>query len=375
MTFAEAVDGDGTWSDRRLDIARAEGDQAADAVIARLSDSEIGHSLAGLRHWRRNLEPVPENLPALLREFMGESATLPPWVDPAMLERAHRLFARYPADLLAMLFYAALPECYAAADGAIVLLHSRRMAYTVRSRLMDTARFVVDVMSPGAMGPAGSGVRSAQRVRILHAVIRRRMLSGGQRHAPSGTPVNQEEMAGTLLAFSLVSIDALGRLGARVSESDQEAYIHAWNVVGHLLGVRYELLPKPVSEARLAIDVLRRRNHRPSPEGRKLAAVLLGFAASRFPPPARGLPGELMRFLVSDQTADLLGIPEDLRARRLVPFLELAFRIRDHFTRVLPPTRVLDIPNWLPFVRAVLWVETNVDEVGGRRASLLARSV
>jgi uncharacterized protein (DUF2236 family) len=167
-------------------------------------------------------------------------------------------------------------------------------------------------------------------------------------------------MAGTLLAFSLVSIDALGRLGVLVDEDDREAYVHAWNVVGHLLGIRHELLPESVAEARVAIDALRRRNHRQSPGGRELVAVLLSFAASRFPPPVKGLPGELMRFLVSDRTAELLGIPEDLRARRLVPLLGSAFRLRDRVTRILPQARVLDIPNWLPFVRAVLWMETNM---------------
>lgn len=351
----------GTWSDGPLDLVRQEGDRAADAIAAGLRDSETVSVLAVLRRYGRNRDRLPRELPPAVREFLTDSGSLPPWFDRAKLDRGQRIFARYPADMLATLFYAALPECYAAADGTVVLLQSRRMAYAVLPRLMDTARFVIDVMSPGALGPAGSGVRSAQRVRWLHAVIRRGVVSTGWWDNASRAPVNQEELAGTLLAFSLVSIEALQKLGVQIEEDDREAYIHAWNVVGHLLGIRQELLPGSVAEARLAVEVLRRRNHRPSSAGRELAGVLLSFAASRFPPPARGLPAELMRFLVSDGTADLLGIPEDLRARQLVPLVGAAFRLRGRVTQMLPAARVLDIHNWLPVVRAVLWIETNLE--------------
>ena len=53
-------------------------------------------------------------------------------------------------------------------------------------------------------------------------------------------PVNQEDMVGTLLTFSAVILDGLKKMGFSISTSDADAYLHAWNVVGHLSGVEIE---------------------------------------------------------------------------------------------------------------------------------------
>lgn len=104
-----------------LEAARAEGDQAADQVVTSLSAYELSRCWAVLREWEENSEPVPSTLPGIVKEFFEESAALPSWVDADKIQEVHRLYSRYPADLLAMLLYAALPECYAAADGASLL--------------------------------------------------------------------------------------------------------------------------------------------------------------------------------------------------------------------------------------------------------------
>ena len=58
-----------------------------------------------------------------------------------------------------------------------------------------------------------------------------------------GLPINQLQLLGTLLSFSVVGIKALGRSGVRVSPYQAEAYIHVWNLVGHQMGIREDLLP------------------------------------------------------------------------------------------------------------------------------------
>ena len=68
------------------------------------------------------------------------------------------------------------------------------------------------------MQPGAVGWRSAIRVRALHARVRRRLLSPAAtaeawRTAEWGVPINQEDMAAVLLAFSynvIVGLDGLG---------------------------------------------------------------------------------------------------------------------------------------------------------------------
>lgn len=347
-----------------LETARDEADPAADQVAADISASELSRSWVILRGWKKNSEPVPAALPTSLREFFEESAALPRWADPEKLQDAHRLYARYPADLLAMLLYAALPECYAAPDGASVLSQTNSMAASPGLRLLVTAKFVVDVMSRDSLMPEGNGIRSVQKVRWMHALVRQRLTKTGDWASEKGVPINQEHLSGTLIAFSQVSIDALIKMGARITASEQAAYLHRWAVTGHLMGIKDEYLPYSVAEARSLSVIIRKRNHRSSEVGQQLMAELIEFAQSRFPPLTRGMPAALVRHLVP-QTADLLGVPVAGRSRHLVSALRLGFMMRRHVNRALPVTRALDLYNRLFFVRALLRLETHL----GRRSS------
>ncbi|MBK8044673.1 MAG: DUF2236 domain-containing protein [Haliscomenobacter sp.] len=72
---------------------------------------------------------------------------------------------------------------------------------------METAQFVIDVLSPGGLSPAGKGVRSAQKVRLIHASIRHFLKQRGWDTEDLGEPLNQEDKAGTLMAFSALLLD------------------------------------------------------------------------------------------------------------------------------------------------------------------------
>jgi ER-bound oxygenase mpaB/B'/Rubber oxygenase, catalytic domain len=347
-----------TWSDRELDAARKVGDPEADSLFSLLHESHGAESWSALTSRVWGGPSIPQDLAPPLLTFLDMSAKLPHWANEDKINRAQRLYDRYAADLLAMLLYAALPQCYAAADGTQVLLHTKRLADSPRSRLTTTARFVVDVMSPGSLAPNGRGVRSGQTLRLVHAAVRRHIFDSGSWDSSNGVPINQEDMAGTLVAFSQVSLDALIKMGARISGADQDAYVHAWSVIGHLMGIRRGLLCDSIGEARVLSQLVRRRHHRESEAGRRLTGELLAFAGSRFPHPLKGMPAALVRYLISDETADLLGIPSSNRTRHLVALLRAGFWSRDVVSQLIPPVRVIDFYNRLPFVKAVLWVES-----------------
>ena len=67
--------------------------------------------------------------------------------------------------------------------------------------------------------------------------------------AANAVPNNQEELAYTLLTFSYVFLRALRRLGIPFTREQEQDYLHAWNVAGHYLGIRRELMVDTMEEA------------------------------------------------------------------------------------------------------------------------------
>jgi hypothetical protein len=87
--------------------------------------------------------------------------------------------------------------------------------------------------------PGGEGYQTTLRVRVLHAKVRRALLAHKQWNLPEyGVPLNQQDMAVTLLAFSvnaLLGVEMV--LGFALSKREQLAYLAYWRYLGWLLGV------------------------------------------------------------------------------------------------------------------------------------------
>jgi hypothetical protein len=126
-----------------------------------------------------------------------------------------------------------------------------------------------------------------------------------------GTPINQEDLAGTLLTFSYVVAEPMPRLGVRLPRKDVDAYLHTWNVIGHLLGLSDEMMVHDKTDAAALVDAIRRRQFRASPEGQDMAAALLKLLDELTPfhqfddtiPP-------LIRHLIGEEAADMLLVPK-----------------------------------------------------------------
>jgi len=245
-------------------------------------------------------------------------AELPDWADPARIAVAQGLFARRGWEIALALFCSSLPQCYAVARNARLLAGTGELTQRPSRRLLETARFVVAVMEPGALGPGGRGVEAVRRLRALHDGVRQRALREPTWDPSWGTPLNQEDLAGTLLTFSLLPLEALSRLGRPPAPAEAEAWLHAWNVVGHLLGVERQALPPDLATATQQMDALRRRHWSASAEGGRLATALVTVLRSCLPGPLAPLRVPLIRHLAGDRCADLLGLPRAGAARWLV---------------------------------------------------------
>jgi hypothetical protein len=211
------------------------------------------------------------------------------------------------------LFCSSLPQAYAAARGAHVIIQTQGMTRHVKQRIFETAQFLFDAMDVGALEPTGRGVRTIQKMRLMHAAVRHLLLT---RAAPAwdvgryGQPINQEDLAGTLMTFSVVTLDALQKLKVPVSPAEADAWLHTWKVVGVLLGVREELLPVDVADGEQLMEAIRDRQWESSGDGVALGSALVGLMQSYFPGALfDGLPVALIRTLSGDHCADLLRLP------------------------------------------------------------------
>src|SRR5690349_7900190 len=64
-------------------------DDEADPLVASLIDrGDVPQVNALLRTWKKNGQPLPDGLPADLRDFMESARRLPPWTDQAKLAKA-----------------------------------------------------------------------------------------------------------------------------------------------------------------------------------------------------------------------------------------------------------------------------------------------
>jgi hypothetical protein len=322
---------DSRWTDALLDRMRRLGDPLADDPVAAVLDrGGVGEVNAMMRTLVRVDQLVPQDLPDELATYLAQTLPLPKWADQRKIVRGQRVFERWGVYICVCLFSASLPSSYAAAKGVQVLHLTARLDTDARRRVLETGQFLVDVLCVGSLDERGKGRRTIQRVRLMHAAVRHLIKArNGQQpglwNPEWNEPINQEDLAGTLLAFSGAVIEPLRRLGIRLSAKDIDAYLHLWNVVGHLLGVHDELLVRDADDATALIAAIERRQFKPSSAGQELTSALLELLDEMTPGRQfDDLNPALIRHLIGDEVADMLGVPQSDVVDELGPFARVA---------------------------------------------------
>lgn len=305
------------WTAETLQPLRSIGDPLADAVIAEVfSNGGVPAMNALMSGFVANEHLVPENLPAPVRNYLLNSAGLPAWADPELIRAGENVFWRFGPRIILVLTCYSLPFCYLGRNGVPVLAMTNRLSSNPRRRIIETAQMVVDCMSPGGLANSGGrGRLTIQKVRLMHATIRRLAPTAPTWKPEYGVPVNQEDLAGTLMSFSQITLDGLEKLGIPLTGQDRQAYLHCWNVVGHLLGVHDDLLPaNPVQGEALAAAIAAHQ-FGPTPEGRDLTKALVDMLAHILPGDLfNHLPAVMVRYFLGSQWAGWLGVHEGVLA-------------------------------------------------------------
>jgi len=185
------------FTDAFLEPYRTRGDARADAAIAELGDAKPGGLFAPSKLARRECSRAPSH-----------ARTVPSWVDFEAMAPGHARAMEHSISAGLTLLTASLVESFASAKAAKVLVRSGRLRTVPARRLFETARFVFDIALSHGAPPDSEAHRNVLEVRLLHAFIRRQILTRGAWDAGWGHPINQEDYASTLLMFSHVFVAA-----------------------------------------------------------------------------------------------------------------------------------------------------------------------
>ncbi|MET0663487.1 MAG: oxygenase MpaB family protein [Ilumatobacteraceae bacterium] len=303
-----------TWS--FLDELRLHGDPEADEAVGTFLDSELETPATDLMTRMIAAAPGSDESSRALGEFVDKRPPLPAWAEPELIEHGQDLFAQYVPQFGLALWMASIPAGYAGAKDALVLERTAQLVSHPKRRFLETGQFVLDVMTKGGLDDAGSGAADIRHVRLMHAAVRHMLRHEDHGHSLSGwdptfgVPLNQEALLATQFTFSIVGLRSLQRFGIHLSDLDKEAYTHLWSVIGHLMGVRDDLLPLDFADSSTVWDRITAKEYGSSPGGTLLTRHAIEVMRQLIPGRwLDGLPASGIRFLLGNETADLLEVP------------------------------------------------------------------
>jgi hypothetical protein len=327
------------WPQAQLDELRQVGDPLADeavgAIIAEKGLDEARHLFDQLI---RNIELPKDELPDSLQAFWEATNQLPDWADWERIQLANDFFLDHGHRFLVFLYYKSLPILYSCAKGAEVLIRTGRLAHgseqldVFSRRIAETGQFLMNVMAPEALKPGGIGIQAIQKVRLIHAAIRHFVgKSAGWKKEELGVPVNQEDMAITLMTFSIALTDGLKQFRIEEDKERIEAFIHTWSAIGRNMGIQGDLLPSDSPRARLLMTSILRRQSRASEAGKKLTQSLIDFSKDKLPAEIRQLPHWMILHLTGKDIASKLGVQPSpgCLGLALPTFLKTVFRMEE----------------------------------------------
>lgn len=294
-----------------LETYRQQGDSKADVTILQVAETGGIHAVRDLMKYLTDFKDFSvEDQAEFIQDFIKNNIP-PAWMDIKQIETAVRFHGRHQIGIGLSLGCYSLPYCYLGADGARVLVMTERIKKDTYNRLLETGEFVNGIMNFQDWKSGKQRIRIA-KIRLMHACVRYFVNhSKTWNTAAWGEPVNQEDMAGTNLAFSFIVLRGLRKMGTVIDEATETAYLHTWNVAGFMMGVDEGIIPQSIPMARQLDEHITKRNFRSSEQGKMLTAALLASMRSIQPIPfLRDLPLAQTRLLLGNKYADWLGVPK-----------------------------------------------------------------
>ena len=297
------------WTDQLLDQMRLTSDDFADKAAAALFESfqkfdrqtvtEFMRDFASRdfsRRWEKSSfkQIFPKDLVDYFESY-DEFHYTPE--EREILEKGAEFFTEHgPAACIALGVRSLLKQ-YAHTKAIQVLRMTTLLEEHVNRRIMETIQFTMDVMEPGwhehdeqnrltgRINIHHPGVQSIKKLRLLHAMVRYRILNkmtepkeGDWDMAAWDHPINQSDMVFAIHTFSIEVLQGLIETGQEVSKQQIDDYFTCWRLIGRGLGVTDELEPANYKDGCALQDKIYERNFTlPNEYGPVLAEALMDW--------------------------------------------------------------------------------------------------
>ncbi len=231
-------------------------------------------------------------------------------IPEVILSKGQELFNQKGDLYLAMLGFYSLPYAYAFGDGAEVLVRSKRILNDIGQRLGETGTFIMDIFEPGAFITKNKAFLTCAKVRLIHAFSRYFITNYSKDwNDDFGKPINQEDLIGTNLTFSLIVIRGWKKMGFQIPNEEVDIWMAYWKWVGQLMGIDVSYWPDHAKEAFELEKLIRRRHLKASEAGQKLIEALILHYKSTIPDSLISTQIEpILNFFLGKDAAKALGI-------------------------------------------------------------------
>ncbi|EGO56323.1 hypothetical protein NEUTE1DRAFT_83456 [Neurospora tetrasperma FGSC 2508] len=193
-------------------------------------------------HLLQTYHPSSPSLSTLWKHL----TTIPAWVSYPSIARGQAVFYRYAGPAITSLTFHSLLGGMASARVVETLARTGGFGTRVaRRRLLETFQHILDVTE--GVGDGGRGWRSTVRVRFLHGMVRRRIMTLAVRNDRDngywdtqkwGIPINDLDSIATIASFSSALIwMGLPRQGIFLTSQEINDYLALWRYVAYLIGV------------------------------------------------------------------------------------------------------------------------------------------
>jgi hypothetical protein len=325
-------------------------DDAADPLLASLLDGgQVPAVNTAFQNWINNGDSLPSGLPADLATYLAQYNALPSWADPAKLSLA----ADFNRRMNLYLFVS-----YSLGSGmmsTVIPNEARNVYYSaggadMKARAAKTFTFGYDLSTQDAFQPTGHFVVTANKTRLVHAAVRHLLPQSSPWEAVTAEkrPISQGDILVTFHSTGTYAHHNLVKWNVPMSAADEDAFLHSWQVALHLLGVWDQFIPQDWAAADAQAAQVLTPILAPTTEGVSLAHTLLDLMYQPTLGLDTGLVNEFVRYLLSNEIGDWLGLPRDYVAAELIsvgwpayiafssglsPIAPVAFDVIDQFVR------------------------------------------
>ncbi len=261
-------------------------------------------------------------------EFSRQVKTVPIGVDPDRARRASESYLAVGHFWMSIsLGVGSLPHTFTSSAIASVLAKTGHLVEGTQRRLAETGLWLRQAIRPDNLLPGKRGYVHTLQVRLLHARVRARLLTGGWDRAQFGIPISQLDMLRTWLDFTVVPFQALDRLGIGFSDDEIGDLHQLWQWIGYLLGVdpKFTVLAVDQASGQRLLDLVDAACSKPDYNSRLLTRHTLDCMGKVLHPimdmPERSaikFMDAICRFIHGDDFADGIGVPPNA-FRAIIP--------------------------------------------------------